>query len=128
MKYDIIKIPNKSKRRKNVESSILLKQTYDLIETIENAENEQKKEEIFDRNFEQFIQFYFDIDAQISQYQYKDLKDEKIIKEVLCDIYKSLEKLKITSIEHENNILEGKEKLDSLLVEKEACLVRKNIY
>ena len=77
MKYDIIKIPNKSKRRKNVESSILLKQTYDLIETIENAENEQKKEEIFDRNFEQFIQFYFDIDAQISQYQYKDLKDEK---------------------------------------------------
>lgn len=43
MKYDIIKIPNKSKRRKNVESSILLKQTYDLIETIENAENEQKK-------------------------------------------------------------------------------------
>jgi len=60
-----------------VESSILLKQTYDLIETIENAENEQKKEEIFDQNFEQFIQFYFDIDAQISQYQYKDLKDEK---------------------------------------------------
>ena len=60
-----------------MESSILLKQTYDLIETIENAENEQKKEEIFDRNFEQFIQFYFDIDAQISQYQYKDLKDEK---------------------------------------------------
>ena len=60
-----------------MESSILLKQTYDLIETIENAENEQKKEEIFDQNFEQFIQFYFDIDAQISQYQYKDLKDEK---------------------------------------------------
>jgi hypothetical protein len=56
-----------------VESSILLKQTYDLIEKIENAENEQKKEEIFDRNFEQFIQFYFDIDAQISQYQYKNL-------------------------------------------------------
>ena len=60
-----------------MESSILLKQTYDLIETIENAENEQKKEELFDQNFEQFIQFYFDIDSQISQYQYKNLKDEK---------------------------------------------------
>ena len=60
-----------------MESSILLKQTYDLIETIENAENEQKKEEIFDQNFEQFIQFYFDIDSQMIKYQYKDLKDEK---------------------------------------------------
>ena len=60
-----------------MESSILLKQTYDLIEIIENAENEQKKEELFDQNFEQFIEFYFDIDSQISQYQYKNLKDEK---------------------------------------------------
>lgn len=60
-----------------MESSILLKQTYDLIETIENAENEKQKEELFDQNFEQFIQFYFDIDSQMSQYQYKDLKDEK---------------------------------------------------
>lgn len=60
-----------------MDSSILLKQTYDLIETIENAENEQKKEELFDQNFEQFIQFYFDIDSQISQYQYKNLKDER---------------------------------------------------
>ena len=60
-----------------MESSILLKQTYDLIETIENAENEKKKEELFDQNFEQFIEFYFDIDSQISQYQYKNLKDEK---------------------------------------------------
>ena len=60
-----------------MESSILLKQTYDLIETIENAENEKKKEELFDQNFEQFIEFYFDIDSQISQYQYKNLKDER---------------------------------------------------
>ena len=60
-----------------MESSILLKQTYDLIEIIENAENEQKKEELFDQNFEQFIEFYFDIDSQISQYQYKNLKDER---------------------------------------------------
>ena len=60
-----------------MDSSILLKQTYDLIETIENAENEKKKEELLDQNFEQFIQFYFDIDSQMSQYQYKDLKDEK---------------------------------------------------
>lgn len=60
-----------------MESSILLKQTYDLIEIIENAENEQKKEELFNQNFEQFIEFYFDIDSQISQYQYKNLKDEK---------------------------------------------------
>ena len=60
-----------------MDSSILLKQTYDLIELIDNAENEQKRKELFDQNFEQFIQFYFDIDSQISQYQYKNLKDEK---------------------------------------------------
>lgn len=60
-----------------MDSSILLKQTYDLIELIDNAENEQKREELFDQNFEQFINFYFNIDSQMNKYQYKNLKDEK---------------------------------------------------
>jgi len=60
-----------------MDSSILLEETYKLIQKIENTKNQQEKELLFDQNFEQFIQFYFDISLQIRLYQYKNLEDNE---------------------------------------------------
>ena len=102
------------------------------LEKIEQIKNKKESNECL----RDLVDIRISYDELLKQYQKtkeifetkKGLKDEKIIKEILCDIYKSLEKLKITSMEHENNILEDKEKLDSFSVEKETYLVKKNIY